>query len=123
MSKKILTVDDSNTVRKLVKFALNSKGIQTIEAENGLEALETLKNESVDAIVLDINMPRMNGLEFLQKIKAEDAYARIPVVMLTTEGQDEDKEKAFALGAAKYVIKPFKPAQFVSIVEQVLQGS
>ncbi len=122
MSKKILTVDDSNTVRKLIKFALNSGGIQTIEAENGLEALEVLKNETVDAIVLDINMPRMNGLEFLQKIKSEKTHAQIPVVMLTTEGQDEDKERAFALGAAKYVIKPFKPAQFLAVVEQVLQG-
>lgn len=122
MSKKILTIDDSSTVRKLVKFTLNSQGMQIVEAENGVEALEVLKNNAVDAIILDINMPRMNGLEFLQKIKSEDNYAQIPVVMVTTEGQDEDKERAFALGAEKYIVKPFKPSQLLAVLEQVLQG-
>lgn len=121
MSKKILTIDDSSTVRKLVKFTLNSKGMQIVEAENGLEALEVLKNNTVDAIILDINMPRMNGLEFLQKIKSEDSYAQIPVVMVTTEGQDEDKERAFALGAQEYIVKPFKPSQLLSVLEKVLK--
>jgi two-component system chemotaxis response regulator CheY len=123
MNKKILTVDDSATVRKLIQFALQSKEFQTIPAEDGLAALEVLKHERADAIVLDINMPRMNGLEFLQKIKSHEEYAAIPVVILTTEGQDEDREKAIALGASRYIIKPFTPSQLVTLLEEVLQGN
>ncbi|MDA8137847.1 MAG: response regulator [Desulfobacteraceae bacterium] len=123
MSKKILSVDDSDNTRKWVQFALKAKGFESIQAEDGLAALELLKQEPVAAIILDINMPRMNGLEFLQKIKAETAYATIPVVILSAEGQNEDKERAFALGAAKYIVKPFAPAQLVSALEAVLQGS
>lgn len=122
MSKKILTVDDSATVRKLIQFSLQSKGFQTIPAEDGLAALEVLKKETVDAIVLDINMPRMNGLEFLQRIKSDASYADIPVVVVSTESQDEDKEKAFALGAAKYIVKPFTPSQLQTLLTEVLPG-
>ena len=121
MSKKILTVDDSATVRRLIQLALKSKGFESIQAEDGLAALEVLNHERADAIILDINMPRMNGLEFLQKIKSEEAYADIPVVMLTTEWQDEDKERAFALGVSKYLIKPFTPPQLATALEEVLQ--
>lgn len=123
MNKKILTVDDSAAVRSLIQFALQSKGFQAIPAEDGLKALETLKLKRADAIILDINMPRMNGLEFLQKVKSDEAYADIPVVILSTEGQDEDKEKAFALGAIRYIVKPFTPSQLVSVLEEVLQGN
>ena len=123
MSKKILIVDDSATVRRLIQFALKSKGFVLIQAEDGLAALEVLKHERTDAILLDINMPRMNGLEFLQKIKSDEAYADIPVVMLTTEGQEEDKERAYALGASKYIIKPFTSSQLVTTLEEVLHGT
>jgi two-component system chemotaxis response regulator CheY len=68
-------------------------------------------------------MPKMNGLEFLQKVKSEGAYATIPVIMLTTEGQDEEKEKAIALGASDYVVKPFKPSQLLTLLEEILPDS
>jgi two-component system chemotaxis response regulator CheY len=123
MSKKILCVDDSAAVRKLIQIALNPKGFQAIQAEDGLDALEVLKQEPVDAIVLDINMPRMNGLELLQKLKAEAEYAHIPVVMLSTEDQEEDKQRAFALGAARFIVKPFTPPHLVAVLEEVLQAN
>jgi len=119
--KKIIAVDDSSSIRKLVKFSLKTIGYQVILAENGQEALECLAKDAVDAIILDINMPRMDGFEFLKKIKADEVYASIPVIMLTTEGQDEDKEKSIRLGAHDYIVKPFKPSELLNIVEKTLQ--
>ena len=120
MNRKMLTVDDSPSVRKLVKFTLKAKGYEASSAGDGLEALDLLKQEVFDAIILDINMPRMNGLEFLRTIKADDQYAGMPVIMLTTEGQDEDKDKAVALGATAYMVKPFKPTQLLMLLEKIL---
>jgi two-component system chemotaxis response regulator CheY len=120
MKKKILSVDDSPSVRKLVEYTLKSKGFQVASAEDGVAALEIMANEKFDAIVLDINMPRMNGLEFLEKVKSNDAYASIPVIMLTTEGQEEDQDKAMDLGALAYIVKPFKPTLLLRIVDKTL---
>ena len=120
MSRKMLTVDDSPSVRKLVKFILKAKGFQVSSACDGMEALELMKQEGFDAIILDINMPRMNGLEFLKHIKANDQYASIPVIMLTTEGQDDDKDKAVSLGATAYMVKPFKPTQLLTLIEKIV---
>ena len=121
MSKKILTVDDSPSVRKMVEFSLKSKGYTMGAAGDGLEALELLNEEPYDAIILDVNMPRMNGLEFLEKRLELDKIADIPVIMLTTEGQDEDRDKAISLGATAYIIKPFKPSQLLELLEEFLQ--
>ena len=123
MSRKMLTVDDSPSVRKLVKFTLKAKGYEVSSAGDGLEALDLLKQEVFDAIILDINMPRMNGLELLHAIKADDKYAGLPVIMLTTEGQDEDKDKAVALGATAYMVKPFKPTQLLMLLERILPST
>jgi two-component system chemotaxis response regulator CheY len=121
MSKKILTVDDSPSVRKMVEFSLKSKGYTMGAAGDGLEALELLNQEPYDAIILDVNMPKMNGLEFLEKRLEVDKIADIPVIMLTTEGQDEDRDKAISLGATAYIIKPFKPSQLLELLEEFLQ--
>ena len=123
MSRKMLTVDDSPSVRKLVKFTLKAKGYEVGSAGDGLEALDLLKQEVFDAIILDINMPRMNGLEFLHTIKANDQFAGMPVIMLTTEGQDEDKDKAVALGATAYMVKPFKPTHLLALLEKILPSN
>ena len=123
MKKRMLVVDDSPSVRKLVEFTLKAKGFQVASAGDGQEALELTAKEQFDAIILDINMPRMNGFEFLQKMRADDAYASIPIIMLTTEGQDEDKDKAVALGATAYIVKPFKPIQLLGFIEKIVPSS
>jgi len=120
MSKKIITVDDSPSVRKMVEFSLKSKGYVMGSAGDGIEALELMRQEPFDAVILDVNMPRMNGLEFLENIKNDENFAAIPVIMLTTEGQDEDRDKAMALGASAYIVKPFKPTQLLSLLEEIL---
>ncbi len=121
--KRILSVDDSPSVRKLVEFTLKSKGFQVASAGDGQEALAIMAREHFDAIVLDINMPIMDGLEFLQHRKRDDAHAAIPVIVLTTEGLEGDRDKAMELGATAYIVKPFKPTQLLSLVDEVLASS
>jgi two-component system chemotaxis response regulator CheY len=123
MGKHVLTIDDSPSVRKLVEFALKLKGFEVDSAEDGQEGLERMREERFDAIVLDVNMPRMDGLEFLRRIRADQLYASIPVIMLTTEGQERDKDKAIELGATAYIVKPFKPTQLLELVDEVLASS
>lgn len=120
MAGRILSADDSASIRKLVEFTLKSKGFQVSSAEDGKEALELLARGPFDAIILDINMPRMDGFELLKRIRAESGYASIPVIMLTTEGQEEDRQKAMDLGASAYIVKPFKPTQLLGLVEEIL---
>lgn len=123
MKKNILAIDDSPSVRKLVEFTLKSKGFQVASAKDGQEALELMAKEQFDAIVLDINMPRMDGLEFLQTMRPNDAYASIPVIVLTTEGLEADRDRAMELGATAYIIKPFKPTQLLSLVDKMLAST
>ncbi len=109
--KSVLVVDDSPTLRKMVIFALKKMyDIENkYEAGDGLEALEILSGHKVDFIICDINMPNMNGLEFLYRVKNHEEFKNIPIIMLTTEGREEDKQRALKLGADGYVVKPFKP--------------
>jgi len=120
MKKRILIVDDSPSVRKLVEFTLKSKGFQVTPAEDGLQALELIGKEQFDAIILDINMPRMDGLKFLEKMRPADAYVSTPVIVLTTEGLEEDRDRAMELGATAYMVKPFKPTQLLGFVDKML---
>lgn len=117
MQKNILAVDDSSSIRKLVEYSLKSKGYGVKTVADGLEAMEALAKDKYDAVVLDINMPRMNGFEVLKKIREDELYKTLPVVILTTEGQDEDRNTAMALGATQYVVKPFKPTEIVAIID------
>ena len=119
MKKKILAVDDSSSIRKLVEFSLKSKGYSVTSAENGQVGLEMLAKDAFDVIVLDINMPKMDGFEFLRRIKADDAYACLPVLILSTEGQEQDKQKAIELGATDYIVKPFKPTELIGLIGKI----
>lgn len=104
----VMNVDDSVTMRKIVTLALKSQGHSAVEAENGKQALELLPAGKVDAIILDINMPVMGGIEFLQEMKKQPSLAKIPVLVLTTQGEDALKEQARALGADAFMVKPFQ---------------
>ncbi len=123
MQKKILVVDDSLSIRKMVGFSLESGGYSVVTAEDGLIALERLAGDEFDAIILDINMPRLDGFELLEKIKSGGACSVIPVIVLTTEGQEEDRAKAFSLGAEFYLVKPFKPTELLGTVDGIFSLS
>jgi two-component system, chemotaxis family, chemotaxis protein CheY len=122
MAPKILTIDDASSIRKMIEIALKSKGYTVSAAADGQEGLEMLeRGEHFDAIVLDINMPRMDGLSLLKALRAKPAWAHLPVLMLTTEGQDSDREQALALGASDYMVKPFRPTELIERVEKLLR--
>jgi two-component system chemotaxis response regulator CheY len=115
-----LIVDDSSVMRKIVERALRQAGLSTMkvhEAGNGLEGLEILRSVSIDLILSDINMPSMDGLEFLRQIKAQNLAPGVPVVMITTESSEEHVKQAIASGARGYIRKPFTPEQ---VKERVL---
>lgn len=119
--KTALIVDDSNTTRSLIKSVIEEVGdINTFEAATGFEALKALPRQPFDLIIVDINMPDINGFELLDFVKNNDQYKSIPVVIVSTESSEDDKEKGMALGAAAYLTKPFKLEELQGIVRKAL---
>ncbi len=115
-----LIVDDSSTMRKIVSLALGGAGYSTQEAENGRIGLEKTMLGGVALVLLDINMPEMNGLEYLEAKSKISSIAKVPVVMLTTQDEKELQEKALSLGAKAYLVKPFKKDDLVATLNKIL---
>jgi two-component system chemotaxis response regulator CheY len=116
---KIMIVDDSAMVRRQVGAALTGAGYTTIDAIDGVDAFTKLEAATDTAlIVCDLNMPRMNGLEFLELITKDTRYAQLPLVMLTTEGQPELIQRARSLGAKGWLVKPFKPDLLLAVAKK-----
>ncbi len=115
---KILVVDDSKLIHKMFNVMLRQYNV--VHAHDGREGLSMLgEHADAELILLDINMPNMNGLEFLQKIKADSAFADIPVVIISTEGKEEDTERAMSAGAAAYIKKPFDHKQLLDKIAEL----
>ena len=122
MSHRVLVVDDSAAVRKFVAFALRMVGCQSIEAMDGQDALEQLaRNPDTDLIVTDLNMPNMDGLTLIRELKASGGYARIPVVILSSEQDEPIREISRQAGADAYLVKPLSPETLQQTV-QILLG-
>lgn len=120
MSKTIITIDDAQTMRKMIRFTLQTTGHQVLEASDGQEAFDTLKNKPVDLIITDVNMPRMDGIELTRKLRSTPLHSRTPIVLLTTESSPEKKNQGRAAGATGWIVKPFSQKQLLSIVAKVL---
>ncbi|GFM37534.1 response regulator [Desulfovibrio psychrotolerans] len=121
MSKHILIVDDSKTVRNLVAFIMKKEGFKVTTAEDGLDGLEKLYSaERIDLIISDVNMPRMDGFTFIKTVREQEAYRDLPIVMLSTEGQDKDIQMGMTLGANLYMVKPAQPDKMVKNVKMLL---
>ena len=119
---KFLIVDDFSTMRRIVRGLLKESGyVNADEAEDGVVALNMLKNNKFDFVVSDINMPNMNGFELLKAIKADDALKHIPVLMVTAEARKEEIVLAAQTGAAGYIVKPFTKATLEEKVQKILQ--
>ena len=119
--KKVLVVDDSAGMRSLLVSTLEEiDGIEAVEACNGFEALKALPMQPFDLIITDINMPEINGLEIVHFIKSNQIYQQIPLVIISTEKGQNDIQKGLALGAQKYITKPFDPEQVKKTVKELL---
>jgi two-component system chemotaxis response regulator CheY len=121
MSKTIMTVDDSSSIRQMVSFTLKKEGYEVIQAVDGNDALEKLKSAQVNMVITDLNMPNLDGIGLIKKVRAIPAYKFIPIIMLTTESQDSKKGEGKAAGATGWIVKPFKPEQLVTVVKKVMK--
>ncbi len=120
MSKTILAVDDSRSIRDMVRFALEPLGYEILEAEDGVEGLERLGGAKVDLVITDLNMPNMDGIEFMRAVRQEERYTGLPMVMLTTEGQAEKMREGKRAGASGWIVKPFNELQLELTVKKFL---
>ena len=123
MNKVILIVDDSATVRKFVATSLNLKGYKVIAAADGMEALEKMPLENVDLVITDLNMPDMDGFEFIKTLQETPEFKHIPIIILSSITDEEDKKRGYQLGAISYIEKPFSIEKIQKEVERALQES
>lgn len=119
MPKMVMTVDDSMTVRKILSDTLSDAGYQVIEANDGSEAIEKLKSSPIDLLVTDLNMPRTNGIELIRHVRQQPGNRFMPIIMLTSESQEDLKKEGKGAGASGWVTKPFRPEQLLSVVKMV----
>ncbi len=122
MSKKILIIDDSQSMRSFTRMALEGAGYVVEEAVDGQDALDKLEKEKFDTILSDLNMPNVNGIQMIEKIRDDDRYesARFtPIIMLTTESEEEKKQQGQMAGARAWLVKPFAPSQLVAVMEKI----
>lgn len=119
--KKVLIVDDEEFVRQLIQIKLKFCGIETVEAGNGVEAIEKAVSERPDLILLDVMMPKMNGFEACQRLKANPETSHIPIIMLTARGDPSAKERGENAGALEYLTKPFSPQKLAERVLEILK--
>lgn len=120
MSKKILIIDDSTVFRKIVSVHLKDSSYTVVEAVDGKDAIEKLKTNEVDLIVSDMNMPNMDGITFVKTVKQDPKFKFTPIIMLTTENQEEKKKEGLNAGARAWLTKPFSPEQLVETIQKLL---
>ena len=120
MPRNILLVEDSPTIRNLLRLMLKQHGFAVSTAGDGLEGLEVLSRRPVDLVITDVNMPRMDGFSFITRIRAQPAYARLPVIVISTERLSSQRREGMNLGVSAYLNKPVSPQVLVKEVEKLL---
>ena len=120
MAKTILAVDDSSSLRQMVAFSLKAAGDQVVEAVDGQDGLEKAKQQTVDLVLTDQNMPKMDGLTLIKSLRGLPTYAKVPILMLTTDSSEEMKSKGRAAGANGWLVKPFDPQRLIEVVKKVI---
>ena len=121
MPVQILVVEDSPTMRQLISFSIKRIPNATIiEATDGVDALKKLSSEKVDIILADINMPIMDGLKLVSLVRGNPAHKEIPIIMITTEGAEEDKKRALSIGANAYLTKPIQTQELMKLVNSFI---
>lgn len=121
MAKRFLIVDDSASMRQLVSSTIKDAGYDVVVAENGKDALGRLAGEKVDMVITDLNMPEMDGIELIKKLRTMPDYKFAPIVMLTTEAQETQKQEGKRAGASGWIVKPFSPEQLLDVVRKFVK--
>lgn len=122
MSKKILIVDDSASIRQVVGLTLRDAGYEVMEAVDGQDALTKLDGQKINLVICDVNMPNLDGLSFVKKVKEDEAYSNYrftPIIMLTTESEESKKLQGQMAGAKAWIVKPFLPDKLLSAVQKL----
>lgn len=119
MSMKILTVDDSRTMRDMLRMALSGAGFEVVQAVDGVDGLAVLEREDPDVVITDINMPKMDGFGFIEGARKKDKFRVTPILVLTTESDPEKKQRAKSAGATGWIVKPFDPVKLVDVIRRV----
>ena len=120
MGHCILTVDDSSTMRQMITFTLKGASFEVLEAGDGVEALEVAKGKKLSLIITDVNMPRMDGITLVQRLRALPEFKFAPILVLTTESDASMKQKGKEAGATGWIVKPFSPEKLLDVVNKVL---
>ncbi len=119
MSKTVLTVDDSRTMRDMLMLALSDAGFRVVQAVDGVHGLEVLNGEPPDVIVTDINMPRLDGFGFIEAVRKDNRFRAVPILVLTTESDQAKKDRARQAGATGWIVKPFDATKLVAVIRRV----
>jgi two-component system chemotaxis response regulator CheY len=121
MPGTILTADDSASMRQLIVFTLQNAGYQVVEAVDGKDALERLSNAPVQMVITDLNMPNIDGIELIRRLRTLPQYKYVPIIMVTTESEDGKKQQGKAAGATGWIVKPFRAEQLVALAKRFLK--
>ncbi|MEN8154885.1 MAG: response regulator [Acidobacteriota bacterium] len=121
MKKRILIIDDSPTLRKVLKFFLIKNNYSVTEASDGEIGLKYINNNIFDLIILDLNMPVLNGFEVLEKLKGKN-LSKIPVIILTGDKREKEKVETICPGNSKFMTKPFKPVEIITMIQTVFEN-
>jgi two-component system chemotaxis response regulator CheY len=119
MMQTILTVDDSRTMRDMLRMALAEAGFNVLQAVDGVDGLEVLQRSTPDVIVTDINMPKMDGFGLIEAVRKDNRYRKVPILVLTTESDAVKKQRAKEAGATGWIVKPFEPTKLIAAIRRV----
>ena len=117
---RVLTVDDSRTILAMLHHTLSNAGFEVLQAEDGKQGLDVLKTETVDVVITDINMPVMDGIEFIKNVRATGNHQSLPILILTTETSQDKRDQGKAAGGTGWIVKPFVPEKLISVIHRVV---
>ncbi len=117
---RVLTVDDSRTMLAMLQHTLSKAGFEVLQAEDGQQGLDVLAQEDVDVVITDINMPVMDGIEFIKNVRASGVNQSLPILILTTETSQEKRSEGRAAGGTGWIVKPFDPEKLISVINRVI---
>lgn len=117
---RVLTVDDSRTILAMLHHTLSNAGFEVLQAEDGQQGLEVLAREPVDIIITDINMPVMDGIQFIKRVRESGRHNSLPIIILTTETSQDKRDQGRAAGGTGWIVKPFDPEKLISVIHRVM---